>query len=30
MYDLLIKGGTVIDPAQGINALNDVAVTDGN
>ncbi len=29
MYDLLIKGGTVIDPAQGINGLNDVAVTDG-
>ncbi len=29
MYDLLIKGGTVIDPAQGINGLNDVAVADG-
>ena len=29
MYDLLIKGGTVIDPAEGINGLNDVAVTDG-
>jgi len=29
MYDLLIKGGTVIDPAQGINGLNDVAVMDG-
>ena len=29
MYDLLIKGGTVIDPAQRINGLNDVAVTDG-
>ncbi len=29
MYDLLIKGGTVIDPAQGINGPNDVAVADG-
>ena len=29
MYDLLIKGGTVIDPALGINGLNDVAVEDG-
>jgi dihydroorotase len=29
MYDLLIKGGTVIDPSQGINGLNDVAVEDG-
>ena len=29
MYDLLMKAGTVIDPAQGINGLNDVAVTDG-
>lgn len=29
MYDLIIKGGTVIDPAQGINGLNDVAVEDG-
>ncbi len=26
MYDLLIKGGTVIDPSQGIHGLNDVAV----
>ena len=29
MYDLIIKGGTVIDPAQGIHALRDVAVEDG-
>ena len=26
MYDLLIRGGTVIDPSQSIHALNDVAV----
>ena len=29
MYELLIKGGTVIDPAQGLNAALDVAVADG-
>jgi dihydroorotase len=29
MYDLLVKGGTVIDPAQGINGLHDVAVEGG-
>ena len=29
MYDLLIKGGTVIDPSQGIHAVNDVAVDKG-
>lgn len=29
MYDLLIKGGTVIDPAQGLNGALDVAVADG-
>ncbi len=29
MYDLLIKGGTVVDPSLGINAPNDVAVQDG-
>jgi dihydroorotase len=29
MYDLVIQGGTVIDPAQGINGLYDVAVEDG-
>ena len=26
-YDLLIKGGTVIDPSQGLNAVRDVAVS---
>lgn len=29
MYDLLIKGGMVIDPAQDLNAALDVAVTAG-
>ncbi|MCY4365772.1 MAG: amidohydrolase/deacetylase family metallohydrolase [Chloroflexi bacterium] len=29
MYDLLIKGGTVVDPSQNINGANDVAVEDG-
>jgi len=29
MYDLLLKGGTVIDPAQGWNDNADVAFTDG-
>jgi dihydroorotase len=29
MYDLLIKGGQVIDPARGLNAALDVAVTAG-
>ena len=29
MYDLLVKGGTVIDPSQDINGANDVAVQDG-
>jgi dihydroorotase len=28
-YDLLLKGGRVIDPKNGINALMDVAVKDG-
>lgn len=28
-YDLLVKGGEVIDPAQGIHAVQDVAFTDG-
>src|SRR6185312_8876946 len=27
--DLLIKGGTVVDPSQNLHALLDVAVTDG-
>src|SRR5918996_354238 len=29
MYDLILKGGTVIDPANGVNGINDVAVEDG-
>ena len=29
MYDMLIKGGTVIDPSQGIHAVQDVAIEDG-
>ncbi|MDA0733605.1 MAG: amidohydrolase/deacetylase family metallohydrolase [Chloroflexi bacterium] len=29
MYDLIIKGGTVIDPAEGINGVNDVAIENG-
>ncbi|MDP2931556.1 MAG: hypothetical protein Q8O05_03530, partial [Chloroflexota bacterium] len=29
MYDLLIKGGKLIDPAQGINGQRDVAVSEG-
>ena len=29
MYDLIIKGGTVVDPSQNVHGLNDVAVEDG-
>ena len=29
MYDLLLKGGHVLDPSQGVNAANDLAVEDG-
>ena len=29
MYDLLLTGGTVLDPSQGLNGTNDVAVEDG-
>ena len=29
MYDLLLKGGTVIDPAQNLNAPRDIAVQNG-
>ena len=29
MYDLIIKGGTVIDPANRVNGVNDVAIEDG-
>ena len=28
-YDLLIKGGTVIDPSQGLHAVLDVALSGG-
>ncbi len=28
-YDMLIKGGTVIDPAQGLHAVRDVAIAGG-
>ena len=29
MYDVLLKGGRVVDPSQGINRVKDVAVRDG-
>jgi len=29
MYDLLLKGGTVLDPSQSLNGVNDLAVQDG-
>ena len=29
-YDLLIKGGTVVDPSQGLKAIRDVALADGS
>ena len=29
MFDLLVRGGTVIDPAQGLHAKLDVAISDG-
>ncbi len=29
MYDLLIKGGTVVDPAQGVNSPADIAFSNG-
>ena len=29
MYDLLLTGGTVIDPSQGLNARRDIAVQNG-
>ena len=28
-YDILLKGGTVLDAAQGLNAVCDVAIADG-
>jgi len=29
MYDLLLKGGTVLDPSAGLDGVNDIAVQDG-
>jgi dihydroorotase len=29
MYDLIIRGGTVIDPAEKINGINDIAIENG-
>jgi dihydroorotase len=29
MYDLLLRGGTLVDPAHGIEAPRDLAVADG-
>src|SRR5262249_23930146 len=29
MYDLLLKGGTVVDPSTGLDGISDVAVQDG-
>ena len=29
MYDLVLKGGRVVDPAQGIDAVCDIAFFDG-
>lgn len=28
-YDLLIKGGHVLDPGQGLDGIRDIAITDG-
>ena len=29
MYDLLIQNGQVVDPDSGINAISDIAITNG-
>ena len=29
MYDLLLKGGTVVDASVNLNGVNDIAVQDG-
>ena len=29
MYDLIVKGGTVVDPSQNLHALSDVAIEEG-
>ena len=28
-FDLVVSGGTVIDPSQGLHGLHDVAIKDG-
>ncbi|MCH8849590.1 MAG: hypothetical protein IIC89_02045 [Chloroflexi bacterium] len=29
MYDLIVKGGTVVDPSQNLHGVSDVAIEDG-
>ena len=29
MYDLVLKGGTVVDPSMGLHGVYDIAVQDG-
>jgi dihydroorotase len=29
MYDLLLKGGTVVDPSAGLHGVHDIAIQDG-
>ena len=29
MYDLVLKGGTVVDPSVGLHGVHDIAVQDG-
>ena len=29
MYDLIVKGGTVVDPSQNLHGISDVAIEDG-
>ena len=29
MYDLIVKGGTVVDPSQSLHGISDVAIEDG-
>src|SRR4030095_14230622 len=29
MYDLLLKGGTVVDPSVGLHGVHDIAIQDG-
>ena len=29
MYDLIVKGGTVVDPSQNLHGINDVAIENG-